>query len=186
MYTAWVVEWFRDHGIGLPYVVPAHHFLLYVRISQAMLAGVGLAWLVSLACAMSLPHFEHAGTCRPSGPPCWEPPCRPPPSSRLHSSHRSNAGTTFTITPTSLVRNSAPLSCGLYALVRGTPASTVVLTSDRVGGFIIGPAGRKVVAVEPFFSNPYVSHARLEARSAMWRALATGDCEAFDLWLAAE
>ena len=36
------------------------------------------------------------------------------------------------------------------------------------------------MAVEPFFSNPYVSHARLQARSAMWRALATGDCDAFD------
>ena len=55
-----------------------------------------------------------------------------------------------------------------------------MLTSDRVGGFIIGPAGRKVVAVEPFFSNLYVSHARLQARSAMWLALATGDCDTFD------
>ena len=54
MYTAWVVEWFRDRGTDLPYVVPAHHFLLYTRISQAMLGGVGVAWLVSWLCSASI------------------------------------------------------------------------------------------------------------------------------------
>jgi hypothetical protein len=73
----------------------------------------------------------------------------------------------------------------LYDWVRTRPANSVFLTSTRVGESIIGPAGRKVVAVQPFFSNPYLSHARLDALDKMWNALKAADCAAFDR-LAAE
>jgi hypothetical protein len=68
----------------------------------------------------------------------------------------------------------------LYDWVRSRPANSVFLTSTRVGEAIIGPAGRKVVAVQPFFSNPYLSHARLDALARMWDALAAEDCAAFN------
>ncbi len=179
VYTAWVVEWFRDRGIDLPYVVPAHHFLLYARVTQAMLGGVGLAWLVSLVGSTSIRPRErrHLPAVR---------------AAVLGATLSVAAGIAVVQFPSFERRNDfhyhadiartkfSAAQLQLYTWARGTPASTVVLTSDRVGGSIIGPAGRKVVAVEPFFSNPYVSHARLQARSAMWQALATGDCYAFD------
>ena len=179
VYTAWVVEWCRDLGIDLPYVVPAHHFLLYTRTSQAMLGGVGLGWLVSLACAVSirprerrhLPAFRAAVLGATLGVAVFIAVAQFSSFERRNDFHyhADVARTKF-----------SDAQLRLYDWARGTPAGTVVLTSDRVGGSIIGPAGRKVVAVEPFFSNPYVSYARHEARSAMWRALATGDCNAFD------
>ena len=152
VYTAWVVEWFRDRGIGLPYVLPAHHFLLYTRISQAMLAGVGLAWLVTLACAVSI---------------------RPRERRQLPVFRAAVLGATLSVAAFIAVaqfssferrndfRYHADVARTKFSAAqprlddwaRGRPARTVVLTSDRVGGSIIGPAGRKVVAVEPFFST---------------------------------
>ena len=144
-----------------------------------MLGGVGLAWLVSLVGSTSIRPRErrHLPAVR---------------AAVLGATLSVAAGIAVVQFPSFERRNDfhyhadiartkfSAAQLQLYTWARGTPASTVVLTSDRVGGSIIGPAGRKVVAVEPFFSNPYVSHARLQARSAMWQALATGDCYAFN------
>jgi len=59
-------------------------------------------------------------------------------------------------------------------------ATDVFLAPDNVGLAIVGAAGRKLVVVDPFFSNPYVDWGdRDAARQAMWTALATGRCGHF-------
>jgi hypothetical protein len=56
----------------------------------------------------------------------------------------------------------------------------VVLTSDRLATYVIGPAGRKIVAGDSFFANPYVDwKARATDRDAMFGQLMAGDCAAF-------
>jgi hypothetical protein len=183
-YTAWAVEWFRDRGVALPYLIPAHHFLLYLRVAQAMLAGVGLTWLITQGLrAWFRPRerrqviaFRRATLGAALGAAVVVAVVRFPSfESRDDFHYHANvARVKFTFT-----------QIYLYDWVRTRPANSVFLTSTRVGESIIGPAGRKVVAVQPFFSNPYLSHARLDALDKMWNALKAADCAAFDR-LAAE
>lgn len=56
----------------------------------------------------------------------------------------------------------------------------VVLTNDKLGLYAIGAAGRKVVAIEPVFSNPYVDlESRVQDRLTMFNSLRNGDTQAF-------
>jgi hypothetical protein len=178
-YTAWAVEWFRDRGVALPYLIPAHHFLLYWRVGQAMLAGVGLSWLLSVLLKWWIrprekrqaAAFRGAELAATLGIAVVVAVLRYPSFAERDDFHyhANVALTKFTFT-----------QIYLYDWVRTRPEHSVFLTSTRVGESIIGPAGRKVVAVQPFFSNPYLSHARLDALGRMWDALAAADCAQFD------
>ncbi|HUR19604.1 MAG TPA: hypothetical protein VMZ90_02265 [Vicinamibacterales bacterium] len=63
---------------------------------------------------------------------------------------------------------------------RETPRDAVFLSYDEVSLYVVGPTGRKVLAVGAFFSNPYVDRAvRIDARRVMWDALRAGDEASF-------
>lgn len=70
---------------------------------------------------------------------------------------------------------------GLYAWARSSTASEdVFLCTDAESLFVLGPAGRKVVATNRYFSNPFVDWVRRDAdRNAMLDALGRGDTAAF-------
>jgi hypothetical protein len=61
--------------------------------------------------------------------------------------------------------------------IRGnTPASTVFAAYDDDALRIVGAAGRKVMCMDPYFSNPYIDHTpRAAARDELFVALAAGD-----------
>jgi hypothetical protein len=65
--------------------------------------------------------------------------------------------------------------------IRGnTSISTVFAAWDDDALRIVGAAGRKVICMDPYFSNPYVDRApRAAARDALFAALAAGDRDKF-------
>ena len=69
-----------------------------------------------------------------------------------------------------------------YRWIRShTDRSAVFLSSDEDALRVIGTAGRFVVTVSRFFSNPYVDYeARAAARDRMFDALLTGDRSSFE------
>ena len=63
----------------------------------------------------------------------------------------------------------------------GTDRSAVFLSSDQDAVQVVGPAGRFVVSVQPYFSNPYVDYdVRASAREGMFAALMAGDRPSFE------
>lgn len=61
-----------------------------------------------------------------------------------------------------------------------TPATTVFAAFDDDALRIVGAAGRKVMCMDPYFSNPYIDRApRAAARDALFAALAAGDRDRF-------
>ncbi len=66
------------------------------------------------------------------------------------------------------------------AIRRTTSRDSVFLASYGAGLMIVGPAGRKTVAVQPEFSNPYVEYSeRARDRDQMFQLLKRGDLLAF-------
>jgi hypothetical protein len=71
-------------------------------------------------------------------------------------------------------------AAAMSALRAGSTVNDVVLGSELVGLQVIGPAGRKAVAVGAMWSNPYVSHRpRVRDLEAMLTALRTRDAAGF-------
>ena len=70
---------------------------------------------------------------------------------------------------------------GLYQFIRNSTApSDVFLSADNVGLSVVAVAGRKVVALDRFFSNPFVDWARRSRdRDQMQTLLADGDGPGF-------
>lgn len=75
----------------------------------------------------------------------------------------------------------AGMPVGLYDwVVASTDPGDVFLCTDAESLFVISPAGRKVVATNRYFSNPFVDWAHRDAdRDAMLAALSRGDGAAF-------
>ena len=65
--------------------------------------------------------------------------------------------------------------------IRGnTPATAVFAAYDDDALRIVGAAGRKVICMDPYFSNPYVDRApRAAARDALFAALVAGERDKF-------
>jgi hypothetical protein len=69
---------------------------------------------------------------------------------------------------------------GRQWITTSTSRDSVFLASDEAALSIVGPAGRKTVAVGPFFSNPFVDRTtRVRARTEMLEALRAGDQAGF-------
>lgn len=81
----------------------------------------------------------------------------------------------------SIARNRDPNHAATTAWLRQqTPESAVILGTRGASLQIIGPAGRRVVAVNANWSNPYVDVIRrVDDREAMLEALKAGDDERF-------
>ncbi len=61
-----------------------------------------------------------------------------------------------------------------------TPVDSVFLAPDDLVQFVIGPSGRKVVAVGAAFSNPYLNHRqRAQDRDEMYAMILANDRQRF-------
>jgi hypothetical protein len=74
-----------------------------------------------------------------------------------------------------------PYLFGLYQFIRNSTApSDVFLSADNVGLSVVAVAGRKVVALDRFFSNPFVDWVgRSRDRDQMQTLLADGNGPGF-------
>ncbi len=169
------------HGFTFLNIVPEHNYLLYLRTLAAILFGYGLMVGTRLA-LRQISRFARGG------------------------SVLKPAAETMALITVSLIVTAAayPSYTERYEFKRmrasaeklandvipeGVPQwmrkhtrpTDVFLASGSLGLYVIGPAGRKVVALsDPYFSNPYVNFdARSRARERMWSYLLGRDCAQF-------
>ena len=161
---------------GLPVFSPPHHFLFYFRAGLLVAFGAGCAALVSHAARL-------AGR--------W-PPVRGRTRAGSQVAFAALLGLLIFISvPTWLPRAdytqlarearrvfAPPEWQGLIRWMRSrTSTSDAFIAADSPALSIVGATGRKVVALDRFFANPYVDvQPRLVARQLYWDALASGDC----------
>jgi hypothetical protein len=166
----------QQNGLTLPSIVPGFHFVFYLKAALAVLFGIGLLRACRFAAAILA--RDRAG---------WS----------VHTDKIAHTALSLTLAilfainlsfylareDFTTLRDSA-LAIGAqhdkiaaYEWVRhNTRPDTVFLSSDHLVTFVVGPAGRKVVAANQFFSNPYVDwQARSQDRDAMYAALESGD-----------
>jgi len=88
----------------------------------------------------------------------------------------------FTVIREQARQTAASLSVAGYEWVRANATSDdVFLCTDGASLFLVAPAGRRVVATDPYFSNPFVDwRTRDRDRAAMFDALRTHDFALFD------
>jgi hypothetical protein len=177
-------QYLKRQGVELPGFVPSHHFLFYLRAAESILLGAGvIAICGSIGAALSW-LFRNRSTWRLAARPAVE---------------RGLVLTALALLlvgayPRYLERedfNDFPQESVLFGqdadrvnaytwLRANTQPSDVFLTSDRLATYVVGPAGRKIVAGDSFFANPYVDwKARATDRDAMFGQLMAGDAAAF-------
>ena len=178
----YVCQLAQRRGWSIGTVVPGYHFLFYWRALGAVLGGIG-----AFSLARQAARFAERLV------------------ARLHDDARvEGLAAVFSIlalvgampflysrfvsrydftaaSPGPARRNGAHPDSQAYEWIRKeSPIDSVFLSSDHVSLYVVGPTGRKVVAVDSSFSNPYVDvKPRIRARKAMWEALRVGDTWAF-------
>lgn len=144
----------QRRGIDFPVILPAVHFLFYIKALESILFGYGL---------MVVAQGVAAGWGRLLG--------RPHQPTGEIVALMAIIGLIFVATYPAYLqrddfvatraiaqRNLNPDQQQIFAWLRQhTQPTDVFLTSNQLGLFLVGPAGRKVVTVDRFFSNPYVN-----------------------------
>ena len=164
-------------GVILPAIVPSFHFLLYLKAVLCLFFAVGLLDLARRLVFRLTPKpgpqhvrvVRRLGFLLALGLVCWSLPdylarydfAKARSEAALHGLERDR-----------------------IALYRWTLENTlptdVFLASNDLALFCLAPAGAKVVAVDPYFSNPYVDwETRNQARARMYECLAQGRAEEF-------
>jgi len=140
-------------AMGVRSIVPGHHFVYYLRAFEALAFGVGLQGIARWLAAV-LPESLGAGRPRVAmtglltvvaATAIWQYPSY----ARLPD---------FVYERRVAERNfaDADLRAMYDWLRRDTSPGDVVLAPLNTGQYVVGVAGRKVVAVDKLFSNPYV------------------------------
>lgn len=183
---SYVRQWYKINGTDIPEIVPGYHFFFYLRALQSLFIGIALAqagrllaWIAASGAARLRPSLR-TGAKDPMrelvaltgvlvlafglGYPLFLD--REDWTSERHKAQR--------LTPTVDQER-------LFYWIRGnTDPDEVFLASDHLSLHLLSPAGRKVVAMIPFFSNPFVPwQQRHEDRAALFTALFMGDREQF-------
>ena len=186
---SYVHQWLKAQGITAPASVPAHHFHIYLKALEALFIGGGLylaaaalsllagwlgrrlsrggdgvvivrghrardvtALLGVMALALALAYLPY--------------------------SHRDD----FTGEPQKArILTPSPEMADMFRWIRrNTSPDDVFLANDHLSLHLLSPAGRKVVAMIPFFSNPFVPwRQRQEDRAHLFTALTLGNEQAF-------
>jgi len=168
---AFLVYCFQATALGLPQIVPRHHPLLYIKAAESALVGFAVAATIRatvagrmrpsavpyaaiatalIAVVLALPEYSQRGAFAPR--------------------HYDVADAT-----------TRPYREEVYEwLRRNASMDDVALANDEMALTVVGPAGVRVVALEPFFSNPFVRlQPRRRARDEMVAALERGDPASF-------
>jgi len=180
---AYLQQWLESEGVQAPVVAPAHHFHLYLKALESVFIGCALALAARGVSALA---GRAAGRLGRGGGP---------------DSARDVAALLGTLTLTialawpiyrhrddftgapqkaSILTPDADLARTYRWIVDNTPPDAVFLAGDHLSLHVVSPAGRKVVAMIPFFSNPFVPwKERHRHRAEMFPALHRGDGESF-------
>ena len=154
-------------GVG-PRLVPRHHFLFYWRAAESALLGYGGAALLALGGRLG------GESLRRLAPAALVLAVAAAVAARFPSYREREA---FTAGRRDAERDDSRLNRQeAREWIRAHSASDdVFLAADDLALMIVGPAGRKVVALDAYFSNPYVDwQARHAARDAMVADLCEG------------
>jgi hypothetical protein len=158
--------------LPLPGLLPRHHFFLYWRGAESALVGFAAALLVRAAAdRVSWPEGRRASLLVAAVGAAialaW-------PSYRQRD--------VFVAGRQAALRDSlrANRQAARDWIETRTRPDDVFLAADDLALLVVGATGRKTVALDPYFANPYVDPApRREARDAMLAALERGDEETF-------
>jgi hypothetical protein len=164
VWAAWIVRLAAWGWVARAAIGPAHHFLIYVRAAESLLAGIGITAIIRL-----IAHRTRFAVELPLA-----------------------AGVTAVLVGLSVPRYlgrdahmgqprfSENQKAAVEWIVNRTAPSSVFLAPENTGVSMIGIVRRKTVLVEPVFSNPYVDwEPRFEAWQAMWASLEAGNCGEF-------
>ena len=167
-------------GVVWPSVVPGFHFLRYFNAGESLLAGYGIVTigraLASMAAQWGLGSVRAVPVLRRATPVLLT-------SVLAAISYPAYASrpdlTNYRDQAKQMYRG--PDVNEMFQWVRREVGPTdVVAAPENFALSLVGPAGRKVLVVDRFFSNPYVNwQARRSALDAIEHALDTGRCEAF-------
>ena len=181
----WFAYWYvvlsaGQHGVTLPSIVPSFHFLYYLRAFEAVGFGLGVAaaahgvvWIVSRARRWSIETISTAVFVLACAAMLFV----------VASNLDAYKARPDFVNERALARQhfTGPGVVSLYQFIRSSTAqSDVFLAGNSMGLSVIAVAGRKVVALDKFFSNPFVEwEPRVRDRDEMQRLLEQGDWDAF-------
>ena len=162
VWAAWFVR--LNEQFAAMAVAPAHHFLIYIRAAESLLAGIAIVSMIRLATDRARPSLDLPAAAAVAVVLIgvnW-------PRYLDRDTHMGQ--------PEFSPNQQAAVQ---WILDRSAPSS-VFLAPENTGVSMIGIVRRKVVLVEPVFSNPYVAWTpRFDAWQAMWNALEQGNCREF-------
>jgi hypothetical protein len=170
---AYLWQAFLARGVVLPSIVPGFHFARLLEGGECVLFGVGMASLVQFALTarpLARTTLEPIALCVVLGAsiaavwPAWV--RRPDFTSARAESLRMYQGPDFT---------------HMFEWLRSSARpDDVFLAPENLSLSVIGAAGRKVVVVDPFFSNPYLDwESRHRDAGRMWADLDAAACGDF-------
>jgi hypothetical protein len=165
-------------GIAVPAIVPAFHFFFYLMAIVAIGVGVAIRDLASAA-VKQLPGRRAFGLDpdRISGLVTCAITLLIVAAS--YSTYRQRLDFTE-LRRDALAMNQRFPSDVFDWIRRNTAAADVFLCTDDASLYIVAPAGRKVVATNRYFSNPYVDWSARDAdRRRMFERLQRGDVRGF-------
>lgn len=158
----------RGHGTAsLPVLVPTFHFYLYFSLSCVIGFGIGLAWII-----------EHL----------------PPRNTQLATTvvllavlvtsawpgYSRNLDTHLLVDRAHKLAARNELKQLYDWCLQHTRPDDVFLVDDFYGQYGVAAAGRKLLMLDPLFTNPYVDIAtRMRDRKLLYDALASGDSQGF-------
>jgi hypothetical protein len=173
-------------GVVLPAVVPAFHFFCYATTLVAVGFGVGLRDLsVALADRLARRRFEGnaAAPLAPGSAPLAAGllACGLALACAAVYYPRYTSRDDFASIRADSVSMNRELPTDVIAWIRAhTSPDDVFLCTDDASLYLVAPAGRKVVATNRYFSNPYVDWAARDAdRRLMFTMLGRGDVDGF-------
>jgi hypothetical protein len=155
----------RELAPALPAVVPTFHFWRYAVAALTLLAGAATWWVCQRVAGRHAAALLAAGAVAAVGV--------------FLPQYRTRFDFVY---GRSVAEGRPPTHEAVTAFLRkSTPLDAVVLGSRGASLQIIGPAGRRVVAVNANWSNPYIDNVRrVQDRDAMLDALKRHEADGFD------
>jgi hypothetical protein len=175
----YAVQVLQRRGLSAHTVVPTMHFLFYFNAGVAILAAVGLHRMATILVTRFGPRY---------GPEPWLSIVPLLPLIAVHLPAYLRRYDFVGAREEAIARGRDATLTSAFAWVAANARPTdVFLTADEDeelpcsdGVFAVGPAGAKVVCVNPVMSNPYVDwEARVADARRMFAALAARDAEGF-------
>ncbi len=155
----------------MPRFLPSHHFVFYAKALESIFFGVGLAAI----CGYGATWLERRFAGR------W-------PADALvtaavvalvalhYPSYQERPDFTLSRRKAELVEERHDRLAAFAWIETHTRTDDVFLCEDDLGLYVVAPAGRKVVATDRFFTNPYLDwDYRDRRRNRMFHCLATAD-----------